>query len=539
LTITGSLRHRLRTALFVMGMVLFVPQLWAAADASPTLRRQAEQFERRGEWARACELYEQLLSKERNLPEVRERYLHCLRRAHQARRHRDPTFLQQARDLPLSTAVEAYGELVGRLRGSYVDVAKVDYSRLFQQGVEELRLALSDPAFCQAHLTIATPRALPDFLRELQNVWAKKTPHRQQEAQAQARDLALDAQKSLGLYPTLVVLELACGACSGLDEYTVYLTLGQLSDLCASLKGEIVGVGVELTEEDQRLVIAQVIPGSPADHGGIKPGDRLHRVGPRLTAGLSAEAADELLRGEAGSPVDLEVIPLGESVPRPVRLTRQAVNLPSVSEPRFLGDRMAGVGYLQIVAFQETTPRELDDAVLKLQMAGMRGLVLDLRGNPGGLIDAAVQVAKRFLSHGVIATTYGQLRMFNHMYQARNPGALAVPLVVLIDNDTASAAEMVAGALKDHERATLVGLPTFGKGTVQRHWRLTTLTPLNAGLRITVARFYSPRGQPYSGIGVTPHQFIERPAVVLSMDLEQDPQVRAAFETARQLAMGR
>jgi carboxyl-terminal processing protease len=171
-------------------------------------------------------------------------------------------------------------------------------------------------------------------------------------------------------------------------------------------------------------------------------------------------------------------------------------------------------------------------------MAGLKVLVLDLRGNPGGSVDVAVQVIERFLPDGVvIASAQGQLRTVNRVYHAHNAGALTVPLVVLVDGDTASAAELVAGAFKEHQRATLVGQTTFGKDTIQQSWRLS---PGAAGLRFTVARTYSPRGQSYGG-GVTPHVVVEKaPPEQLSMDLEQDPQVRAALDAARQLlAMGR
>jgi carboxyl-terminal processing protease len=169
-------------------------------------------------------------------------------------------------------------------------------------------------------------------------------------------------------------------------------------------------------------------------------------------------------------------------------------------------------------------------------MAGFQSLILDLRGNPGGLVDAAVHVTARFIPAGVVASARGQLRSANRTFEAHHAAAVTGPLVVLIDGQTASAAELVAGALKEHDRATLVGQTTFGKGTIQRYARLTSVP---AGLRLTVAKFYSPRGQGYDGTGVTPHVEVERPPLDWSMDPEQDPQVQAAIQAAGRLVMDR
>jgi carboxyl-terminal processing protease len=249
-------------------------------------------------------------------------------------------------------------------------------------------------------------------------------------------------------------------------------------------------------------------------------------------AGLPTEVAAELLRGEAGTALDLEVRTVDQPA-RVLRLKRQAVSVPSVSEPRVLDER-SGIAYLQLLAFQETTVPELDLAIAKLQALGMRVLVLDLRGNAGGLFETAVQVVERFLSSGIIVSTHGQLRDYNVTYQAHGMSVVAVPLVVLVDGETASSAELVAGALKDNQRGTLVGQTTFGKGSVQKVRKLHTGP---GGLRVTVARFYSPAGQPYCGTGILPDYPVRR--LDAPVDLERDGQVQAALDVARRLMMDR
>lgn len=532
----------LRIPVAVLGMACLLPQLHAAGnDPAPAfplaqLRRQARDLEEQGQWLKACELYEQILSKDRGVAEVRDRYHICLRHAQQQRRYRDATYRQQLVELPLYYALEVYGEVLAKLQLYYVERERVDLTLLFRQGLEELHFALTEETFRQLYLPAARPEAIRVFAAQLQAQWGNKVLRRPREAQTCVEAVALAAKDALGLKPTAVVLEFVCGACNGLDEYTGYLTPGQLRDETLAWKGELIGVGMEVSREEQNLIVSQVFAGSPAERAGIKVGDRLLRIGTTLTVNLPAETAGELLKGEVNSSLDLELLSLAETVPHTVRLTRELVKLPSVSEPRFLAERELGIGYLQLISFQDTTLQELDDALLKLQAWGMKVLILDLRGNPGGLFQVAVQVAERFLSEGVIVSMYGQIREYRGLYAAHTLNPMTVPLVVLIDGDTASSGELVAGAVKDNQRGTLVGQPTFGKGSIQKVRKLTTVA---AGIRLTVARFYSPRGQAYSPHGVAPHILVERAPWEMSMDLEQDPQVRAALEMARQLAMNR
>src|SRR5262249_34320687 len=209
------------------------------------------------------------------------------------------------------------------------------------------------------------------------------------------------------------------------------------------------------------------------------------------------------LRGEPGSMVEIEVQPSGEMAARSLKLERQPYVMPSVefeTEPR------EGIGYVRVLNFTDTTVQELKDAILKLQTNGIRGMILDLRGNPGGLFKASVQVAEMFLPEGLIVHTQSRQEELNAIYRSNNPHALTLPLVLLVDGDTASSAEVLAGALKENERARLVGQPTFGKGTIQ--W-IVPLEIVSAGVKITVARFLSPSGQPYSERGVTPNVIVQ------------------------------
>jgi carboxyl-terminal processing protease len=211
-------------------------------------------------------------------------------------------------------------------------------------------------------------------------------------------------------------------------------------------------------------------------------------------------------------------------------VVRQAYRVASVAGVQLLED---GVGYLQLAGFQQTTLQEVDDAILRLKAEGMKVLIVDLRGNAGGLFQVSVQVIERFLAEGVIVSARSQVRVHQKTYLAQG-GASAwdFPLIVLVDGDTASAAEVVAGALKENHRATLVGQTTFGKGTLQTVWELKAAP---AGLRVTLAKFISPAGNPYSGRGVTPDLLVERPATDAGTDFWEEPQMRTARQEARRI----
>jgi carboxyl-terminal processing protease len=533
-----GVRRWLGIVILAMAASCILPQLHAAriemlpAGINQSLRRQAEQYEETRQWDKASDVWRQLLSRGRDLPDGREHYQLCLRRAHQVRRHRDATYRQQILDLNLQDSLRIYADVLSQLQTYYVDSERVELAQLFRHGLEELRMALEDEPFCKEQLGNFDGPATRAFQSELLPTWGNQPCRRLQDLQNLARDVALSAQKRLGLKPGLVVLELVCGACSALDEFTYYLTPGELEEMNASWKGECVGVGMELAIVDKRLVISQIVPGGPAESGGLKLGDSILHISGQATGSLSAAAANELLKGETESTVELELVTADKKA-RVVRLKRAVVRVASVSEPRFVDERL-GIGYVQVIGFQETTAQELDVAVAKLHAAGMKVLILDLRGNLGGLFDIALQVAERFISTGVIVSTHGQFFKYNQTYQAHGMNVLPEPLVVLVDGETASSAEMLACALKDNLRGTLVGKTTFGKGCIQKVRKLNAAA---AGIRMTVAKFFSPRGLDYSGSGVKPD--IESPAADVPMEGEQDAQMQAALEMARSLAIGR
>jgi carboxyl-terminal processing protease len=206
-----------------------------------------------------------------------------------------------------------------------------------------------------------------------------------------------------------------------------------------------------------------------------------------------------MLRGAEGTPVDV-VAKSAAGEARRLRLTRRRVEVPSVDQVKII-DQQYGIGYFKLTSFQKTTSRDVDAALWKLHDQGMKYLIIDLRGNPGGLLKAAVDVADKFVFEGLIVSTRGRSPREDFDHRGEQAGTWRVPLVVLIDHDSASASEILAGAIRDHKRGTVVGVTSYGKGSVQG---IFPLTAANVGVRLTTAKWYTPSGQAISGQGVAP-----------------------------------
>jgi carboxyl-terminal processing protease len=250
---------------------------------------------------------------------------------------------------------------------------------------------------------------------------------------------------------------------------------------------------------------------------------------------MNTDQAADLLQGQEGSIARLVVVGVDE-VRRRLSVRREHVEVPSVDDVKMI-DRDSGVAYLKLTCFQKTTSRDLDTALWKLHREGMRCLIMDLRGNPGGLLTASVEVADKFVEEGVLVSTRGRSTLEDFNYTAHKAGTWRVPLVVLIDGESASASEIFAGAIRDHRRGNIVGQRSYGKGSVQG---IFPLSLAGAGVRLTTAKFYSPLGHPISNVGVQPDIVVHRTArpvgegqVAAIADPVDDPVLGAAIKTAR------
>ncbi len=297
------------------------------------------------------------------------------------------------------------------------------------------------------------------------------------------------------------------GMLAGLDPHSVYLTRDAFEDLQDNTTGEFSGLGLEVGMEDGFIKVISPIDGSPADEAGLQSGDVILKLGKNPVKGMSLNESIEKMRGPKGSKVELTVGRPGTSQPFTVTLIRDTIKMASVRK-RWLEP---GYGYIRIAQFQRQTGEDVGKSLRKLSdEQPLKGLVLDLRNNPGGVLGASVDVASLFLDGGVVVYTEGRLANSDVNYQAEaNDASDGIPLVVLINRGSASASEIVAGALQDRGRAVVMGTNSFGKGSVQ------TVLPLSEdrAVKLTTARYFTPNGRSIQAQGIAPDILVERAKV--------------------------
>ena len=305
------------------------------------------------------------------------------------------------------------------------------------------------------------------------------------------------------------------GMLSNLDPHSAYLDPEAFRELQESTSGEFGGLGIEVGMEDGFVKVVSPIDDTPASKAGIQPGDLIVKIDGQPTKGLSMLEAVEKMRGKAGSKILLTLVREGGK-PFDVELTRAVIKVKSVKS-QLLED---GYGYIRITQFQVNSGEEVGKALAKLRQDNgkkLRGLVLDLRNNPGGVLQAAVEVSDHFLKKGLIVYTEGRIANSELRFSADPVDASeGVPLVVLINGGSASASEIVAGALQDHKRGVLMGTDSFGKGSVQ------TVLPLNndRALKLTTALYYTPNGRSIQAQGIAPDIEVARAKLTREQDEE-------------------
>jgi carboxyl-terminal processing protease len=302
------------------------------------------------------------------------------------------------------------------------------------------------------------------------------------------------------------------GMLSGLDPHSTYLDLDDFKQLREGTSGEFGGLGIEVAMEDGFVRVVSPIDDTPAAEAGLQAGDLIIRLADKPVKGMDLRDAVEIMRGKPGTDLDLTIIREGEDKPLQVTLTRAIIKVQSVKS-RMLEP---GYGYVRISTFQQRTGESLNGAIEQLKKDNdgtLNGLVLDLRNNPGGLLNAAVDVSDSFITKGMIVYTDGRIPDSKQEFTAKPKDILkGAPLVVLVNGGSASASEIVAGALQDHHRAVILGTKTFGKGSVQTVMPLTD----NTAVKMTTARYFTPSGRSIQAEGIVPDIIVERVKVTAS-----------------------
>jgi len=301
------------------------------------------------------------------------------------------------------------------------------------------------------------------------------------------------------------------GMLAGLDPHSAYLDAESFKEVRIETEGQFGGLGIEVTMENGFVKVVAPIEDTPAARAGLKTGDLIIRLDDKAVKGLALSEAVRLMRGKPGTDIVLTVVREGESKPLKFTITRAVIKIQSVKS-RLLEP---GYGYLRITQFQAGTNKGVERAIKKMldeSGGSLKGLVLDLRNNPGGILNAAVTISDAFLDKGLIVYTEGRVADSKLKFSA-SPGDLTkgAPMVVLVNGGSASASEIVAGALQDHHRAIIMGTKTFGKGSVQ------TIIPVGNGsaLKITTARYYTPNGRSIQASGIVPDIVTQEAKVTL------------------------
>ncbi len=476
--------------------------------AASEVLQQGMQLEQDRRWSEAIHLYEKASKKFPQDSDLRRRLLISRIHFDVTRRYRDVTYRESVEHLSQTQAADLYLEILAKLEANYVD--PLNLNEVLRNGTAFLEVALTEPVFLAEHLPNASPEQVEQFRLAIhRDVLGREVANRF-EARQLVLHVAKKAEETIGLKSTATIYEYVCGAVGLLDPYSGFLTEGELLEMTSQIEGNFVGLGVELRPQGQRLNVVSVIRGGPAASAGIQADDEILEVDGITTAATSADHVADLLRGPEGSTVSLKLM-RGETA-IPMNVVRKRVDVPSV-EAIHLIDAQQGVGYFRITNFQKTTDEEIDRALWDLQKQGMRRLIIDLRGNPGGLLETSVRVADKFIPEGLIVSTRGRNGIENKNFTAHRAGTWQMPLYVLIDGDSASASEIFAGAIRDHRRGLLIGTTTYGKGSVQG---LYNTDVVRSGLRLTVSKFYSPKGTPIAQLGVGPDIKVESDRYVMA-----------------------
>ena len=404
------------------------------------------------------------------------------------------------------TELKVFNLTLLRIRESYVDPSRIDPKKMLFEALDSVQLNIPE-VLVEANPTQDTITVVVNDKRQtfttadVDSLW---------RLSGRLKKIFEFVQANMNPGADLAQVEYAAvnGMLETLDPHSVLMDPEAARELDVSTSGKFGGLGIVIRMVDRKLTVIRPIKNTPASRAGIKAGDHIVKIDSQTTDVLSSDESVDRMRGNPSTPVTLWVERKGSPGQLRFDLVRDMIQVESV-QAKLLD---AGVGWIKIKNFQGSTGAETEDAMRDLATQGATSYILDLRGNPGGSLTACIATAQRFLPSGIIVTTQGQAAEFNNRIFSSDAGMTAhdMPVVLLVDTKTMSSAEIFAAGLKDNGRATLVGLPTFGKGFVQSPIRLesldTTEAPGKSGfLVLSVASTQTPRGQGINGGGVTPH----------------------------------
>ena len=428
-------------------------------------------------------------------------------------RYGNPVVGRFLRNVSTQNAIQLYVEATRLIDTRHLEPAS--YQKRVERSLKNLMQAVENRAFRDANGLSASPQQVAAFRSSLQRLTFSRPVRNSSDALNVMYQTMNVASRQLGLRPTTVAMEFVYGATESLDKYSGFVPKEVNRQPSADLEDHIVGIGVEIKPHDSGERIMRARRGGPAVDAGLRKGDILVSVNGRTLEGQNLDYIADLITGPAGSRMIVGIIRDGQRL-SPVTLVRRRVTIHSVSEIRMV-DEATGVGYIKLDKFAKSSSAEFDSALWQLHRQGMKSLVIDLRGNPGGLLTTAIDLSNKFLPCGAIVSTRGRTAADQSAERASYEKTWKVPLVVLVDGNSASASEIFAAAIQENRRGVIVGRQSYGKGSVQTHFPLQTVA---ANLRLTTARFYSPIGRKMAGAGVKPDVKVAKSASSVDRDIK-------------------
>ena len=533
-------RRNLATYLFAFLLLVgnaIQPDIVLAYEANASIDEQIQkgaELEKDQQWGEALTHYEEAIREFPNNKTLSKRLKITRLHFDLERRYADKSYLSILRATSESMAMELTGEVLMKIESHYYQPP--NWNSILRRGTTGLKIALLSEEFGRQNRLHVTHDQIDTVIRTIWNAQIRRDFRSRQQAQDFIQWAAQTTRRTTGLFTSSTILEYMCCAAASLDTYSTYLTGDQLDEVYSQIEGNFVGLGIELKADKGSLLIAHVISKGPADRSGIHKGDRIVEVDGHSTKDISTDKAADMLKGEQGSYVKVAVLGTDGQL-RQLFIRRERVEVPSVEDVKIV-DRQHGIAYIKINSFQKNTSDDVYTALRSLHRQGMRKLIVDVRGNPGGLLTQSVEVADYFVRGGTIVQTRGRSSRENYAYKAHLDGTWRVPLVVLIDRDSASASEIFAGAIRDNRAGKVVGERSYGKGSVQG---IFPLRSVKAGVRLTTAKFFSPADKAISLAGVEP-DIVVRPQTVLRPSGEDDVAsddrdliLAAGIDTARNL----
>ncbi|MDO4568884.1 MAG: S41 family peptidase [Planctomycetia bacterium] len=492
-------------ALVLVFLVPCAVGISAQQDLAPeaqALLEEGKACELRHQYSKAQQLYEKALRRTPRSTELQSRFSRVKILCDTERRFLHPEYTSRVSGMKNTDLRFCVAEVLHLLEDHYV--FRLSYEDIYYREIRALDVSLSSPMFCDKVLAHVPPSEIVKFQKELRNPISRTFASLEELVSATCA-LGEECENRFHSAGAFFVMEALCGLVSSLDPYSTVLLLSQYDDLMRELSGSLVGIGVEISIRNDQIFVQRTVPNSPARLAGIRDGEEILSVNGISTVGMSLDQISALLQGESGTKVELHLRSPGE-MPRMVSAVRRRVALPCIEEARIIRDS-DGVAYVRLLSFQHQTAKELHRVLTQLREQGMKRLVLDIRGNGGGVMLSAVETANLFLDGGAIVLTKDARR--RHQYNADPDAPWRLPVAVLIDERSASAAEILAGALLERKRGNVIGARSYGKGSVQGIYRLAQA---DFALKITTSRFYSPSGKLYNGVGVMPNYEIHQAA---------------------------